>query len=331
MRAAVWGVVFCVIAASGIVSATPFDSATDRAGLAQGGRQNADLSGTWVATTEAPSGATLAPGPVFGPRFAFQQSGDTLTVIRPLRDAPFAVPFVLDGRETRVRIPGGLCQGDSESIETAAREGEAIALSVVGSIPPGGGATMKRDIKRVFRRLSADTLAVEGRMAVKGELKPVATIYKRSAETLVTADRAAAAPKTQATIAQVSWISGVWSGAAGQTTVEERWTPASGGSMLAVARTMRSGVMSSFEFLCIVERDGGLVYTAMPNGRTPPTHFTLTSITADAATFENPAHDFPKMIRYTKRADGSLETMIAGEGGQRPQTSVLKRESQQQP
>jgi hypothetical protein len=32
-------------------------------------------------------------------------------------------------------------------------------------------------------------------------------------------------------------------------------------------------------------------------------------------TFENPMHDFPKMIRYTKHADGSLEapSVMAGE------------------
>ena len=52
--------------------------------------------------------------------------------------------------------------------------------------------------------------------------------------------------------------------------------------------------MSAFEFLCIVERDGGLVYQAMPNGRSPATDFTLTTIDADNAIFENPAHDYPE-------------------------------------
>ena len=108
-------------------------------------------------------------------------------------------------------------------------------------------------------------------------------------------------------MAQVAWISGVWTGAMGSSTIEERWTPSAGGSMLAISRTLRDGLMSAFEFLCIVERDGGLVYTAMPNGRTPATDFTLTKIETTSATFENPAHDFPKMIRYTKRPDGSLE------------------------
>ena len=71
--------------------------------------------------------------------------------------------------------------------------------------------------------------------------------------------------------------------------------------MLAVSRTIKDDRLAAFEFLRIVERDGGLVYIAQPNGR-PPTEFVLTGMTADSATFENPAHDFPKMIRYTAAA-----------------------------
>jgi len=127
-------------------------------------------------------------------------------------------------------------------------------------------------------------------------------------------------------MAQVEWIAGVWTGARGSSTMEERWTPPAGGSMLAISRTLRDGLQSAFEFLCIVERDGGLVYTAMPNGRTPATDFTLTKIDATSATFENPAHDFPKMIRYAKLPDGSLEATISGEGGQKPLTFLFKRQ-----
>jgi hypothetical protein len=132
---------------------------------------------------------------------------------------------------------------------------------------------------------------------------------------------------TQATIAQVAWISGTWIGTAGNITVEERWTPTAGGSMLGIGRTLRNGAMASFEFLCIAERDGSLVYTAMPNARTPPTDFMLTAITADSATFENPAHDFPKRVRYSRRADGTLETTISGDANQPKESFVLAREA----
>jgi len=298
------------------------------AAIPGGAQQPPDLSGTWTATTDAPVGLTAAPSPVFGDRFAVRQSGDNLSVVRRVRDTAVVTPYVLDGREVRTRIPGGLCQGDAETIEVGTRDGDAIALTMTGSTPAGGGAVMKRDIRRVFRLQSPDTLVVEGRMAMQGALRPVATVYKRSNDPIPGAD-APAAPKISATIAQASWISGVWIGTAGttgQTTVEERWTPSAGGSIIGISRTLRGTAMSGFEFLCIVERGGTLIYAAMPNGRTPPTHFTLTAVTADSATFENPSHDFPKMVRYTKRPDGSLETTIAGEGGRRAQRVVLKRQ-----
>ncbi|OLD54845.1 MAG: hypothetical protein AUI64_04330 [Acidobacteria bacterium 13_1_40CM_2_64_6] len=60
-----------------------------------------------------------------------------------------------------------------------------------------------------------------------------------------------------------------------------------------------------------------------PNGR-PPTDFALTEITDGSATFENPSHDFPKMIRYAKRADGTLEARVS-DGGQRAEAFLFRR------
>ena len=93
--------------------------------------------------------------------------------------------------------------------------------------------------------------------------------------------------------------------------------------MLAVSRTIKGNRMVAFEFLRIVERRGTLVYIAQPNGR-PPTEFTLTQVNDRSATFENPSHDFPKMIRYTLREDGSLEARVS-DGGQRGETFVFRR------
>ena len=191
-----------------------------------------------------------------------------------------------------------------------------------------GGTSSKLNVKRLFRLEKPDTLVVEGTMVQAGQSRAVATIYKRSTETLSVAPAAsppAVPAKAAATIADVAWIGGVWIGGTA-TVVEERWTPPAGGSMLAISRTIRNNVMSAFEFLCIVERDGGLVYTAMPNARMPPTDFTLTQLSADSATFENPAHDFPKMIRYTKRADGGLDATISAGAGQRETTFSFKKQ-----
>jgi Domain of unknown function (DUF6265) len=127
----------------------------------------------------------------------------------------------------------------------------------------------------------------------------------------------------RATISQVAWLAGTWAGGAANSTFEERWTPSAGGAMLAVSRTIKGDRMVAFEFLRIVERDGGLVYIAQPNGR-PPTDFELTAVTETSATFENPTHDFPKVIRYARRPDGTLEARVS-DGGQRAETFVFRR------
>jgi Domain of unknown function (DUF6265) len=131
-------------------------------------------------------------------------------------------------------------------------------------------------------------------------------------------------PPAAAAIAQVEWLAGAWVGASGPTTFEERWSPAAGGAMLAVSRTVKGNAMVAFEFLRIVERGGHLVYVAQPGGR-PPTDFTATAVSPQSVTFENPDHDFPKVIRYAKQTDGTLEARVS-DGGQRTEVFVFTRQ-----
>ena len=103
-------------------------------------------------------------------------------------------------------------------------------------------------------------------------------------------------------IGELQWLEGVWQGTAGQAHVEERWTSPEGGAMLGMGRTIRDGRMVAFEFLRIVPEGGRLVYVAQPGGR-PPTEFPMTSGGPGYAVFENPAHDYTKVIRYTRKGD----------------------------
>ena len=95
--------------------------------------------------------------------------------------------------------------------------------------------------------------------------------------------------------------------------------------MLAVSRTVSSGKMSAFEFLRIVERDGGLVYIAQPGGAAP-TEFVLTEFGAKRAVFENPRHDYPKRIVYVLSAEGGLSATIGFTKGGSPRRFEFKRE-----
>jgi hypothetical protein len=125
----------------------------------------------------------------------------------------------------------------------------------------------------------------------------------------------------RADIEDIGWLSGAWKGGSGRVSFEELWIPAAGGAMLAVSRTLEGDRMVAFEFLRIVERDGGLVYIAQPNGG-PPTEFVLTKLTKDSVVFENPEHDFPRMVRYTRRSDGTLEAR-ASDGADKAETFLF--------
>ena len=96
--------------------------------------------------------------------------------------------------------------------------------------------------------------------------------------------------------------------------------------MLAVSRTVSGSRMSAFEFLRIVEREGGLVYIAQPGGAAP-TEFVLTEVGAQRAVFENPRHDYPKRIVYELSTDGALSATIGFAKGGTPRRFEFTRES----
>ncbi len=146
-------------------------------------------------------------------------------------------------------------------------------------------------------------------------------LYKR-------ADNIALPTPAKAVIADMAWLAGAWvgtRGTAGTTSIEERWSPPLGGAMLGVSRTVSRDRMVGFEFLRVVERDGGLVYVAQPGGKSP-TEFVLTEVSGTRAVFENPRHDFPQRITYERSDEGALTASIGFARGGRPQRFEFKRE-----
>jgi len=299
--------------------------------------QAPDLSGTWAFSKEAPpAGMTASPSAIMGAKFAIKQDAKTITISRSSRDVTMPVTYALDGTPTRYRVPGRMCEGDAQSVESTAWDNGALAVTLTGIVSAGTTTERTLNVKRSIRKHDADTLLVEASINQQGKMVPVVAVYKRTTEAMPAPLPASDVKGAPGTIAQLSWLPGFWvrdtpppatapAGTAPLVT-EERWTPAASGGMLALARTTRGATLSSFEFLCISEKDGSLVYTAMPDGRTTPTFFTLTSVTDTSVTFENPKHDYPQLIRYTLKPDGTLETLISLSNGQRPVTVVLNKQ-----
>jgi Domain of unknown function (DUF6265) len=128
--------------------------------------------------------------------------------------------------------------------------------------------------------------------------------------------------------ADLGWLPGAWVGTLGKegkTSIEERWSPPRGGALFAVSRTVSRDNRVAFEYLRILERDGGRVYIAQPNGA-PPTEFTFTELGAQRAVFENPRHDSPQRSVYELGAKGEMSASIGFSKGGRPQRFDFKRE-----
>jgi hypothetical protein len=120
------------------------------------------------------------------------------------------------------------------------------------------------------------------------------------------------------TLADLAWLAGHWSVELGPTRIEEVWLAPAGGFLLGMNRTAPKNGKGSFEYLRIEQRKDGIVYVASPGGRAP-TDFPLADFGKDFALFANPAHDFPKEIRYELTKDGDLHARVSGEAGGKEQ------------
>ena len=123
-----------------------------------------------------------------------------------------------------------------------------------------------------------------------------------------------ASPAASPGIADLAFLAGSWVVESGAVRVEEQWLCPGPDGMVGMGRTTSVAKAKTvfFEYLRIEARAGGLVYVAQPKGG-PATEFPLVRLGAGTVVFENLAHDFPKRVVYTKRADGGLTARVEGD------------------
>jgi len=108
----------------------------------------------------------------------------------------------------------------------------------------------------------------------------------------------------------VGWLAGCWSFTRNGRHVIEHWAPAEGGTLIGMGRSVANGKTVEYEFLLIRSGAAGLEYVAKPSGQAEAI-FTATRASATEVIFENPAHDFPKKVSYSKNGD-ALTAAIEG-------------------
>jgi rhodanese-related sulfurtransferase len=122
---------------------------------------------------------------------------------------------------------------------------------------------------------------------------------------------AAHAAPAAAGIQRVAWLQGCWEAASPERTVEERWMPPRGNSMVGVARTVRGNDLAEYELVVIRERGEQLAYEAHPSGQ-PGATFLSEDVSDGSVVFVNPGHDFPKRVGYERAGPDQLRAWIDG-------------------
>lgn len=108
----------------------------------------------------------------------------------------------------------------------------------------------------------------------------------------------------------LAWMTGCWELTRSGRHVIEQWTPAEGGTMLGMSRSVANGKTTEYEFLLIRPGAHGLDYVAKPSGQAEAT-FTAERLGPTEVVFENPAHDFPTKIFYKRNGD-ALTAAVEG-------------------
>lgn len=133
----------------------------------------------------------------------------------------------------------------------------------------------------------------------------------------------AATPVTR-DAASLDWLAGHWVDERAGRWAEESWLPARGGLLLGLNRSGRGALPAMFEFMRIGPGVAGrLTFFGSPGGA-PPVAFELTEATDQSAVFENPAHDFPTIVRYRRDGD-RLFAEVSGPGGAEAQRWTFVR------
>jgi len=272
------------------------------------------LNGEWIFVEDITPGRTLEQlTPPMGGRFVFRVEGSAVVLVSGHGGARREVRVALDGTVTEVPGAG---EGDVARYRGAWKDG---AFSYEVDFVRAKGAAPVGLIRREFR-VTKDGLLVRSNLGSPTEYTSTG-LYRHAQEIAMPVP-------ARAVIGDLAWLAGAWVGTRGTNgaiSFEERWSAPRGGAMLATSRTVSRDKMSAFEFLRIVERDGGLVYIAQPGGAAG-TEFVLTELRANRAVFDNPRHDYPKRIVYELSAEGGLTATIGFVKGGTPRRFEFKRE-----
>ncbi|RWU10955.1 DUF6265 family protein [Pedobacter chitinilyticus] len=130
-------------------------------------------------------------------------------------------------------------------------------------------------------------------------------------------------------IKKATWLIGTWENKTSRGSIYETWAKVNDKELFAKSYALKERDTMVFESVLLVEEKGGLFYIPIVTNQNggQPVRFTLKTISDTTLIFENPQHDFPQIISYTKIDNDRLVAEISGvkNGQQRKQTFPMQR------
>ncbi len=125
------------------------------------------------------------------------------------------------------------------------------------------------------------------------------------------------------------WLIGTWENKTARGSIYETWDKTSASEFAGKSYIVKEKDTVVFETLRLVQEKDKLFYipTVKDQNDGLPVRFTAKTVSGTELVFENPQHDFPQVIAYTKAGTDSLVAQISGtrNGQERRQVFHMKR------
>jgi hypothetical protein len=130
-------------------------------------------------------------------------------------------------------------------------------------------------------------------------------------------------------INKAAWLIGTWKNETSRGNLYETWVKLSRDEFSGKSYVLKEKDTVVFETIRLVQEKDGLFYIPKVKNQNAglPVRFALKEISGTTLAFENPQHDFPQLISYTRITADSLVAEISGKknGVDRKQAFPMKR------
>jgi hypothetical protein len=125
------------------------------------------------------------------------------------------------------------------------------------------------------------------------------------------------------------WLIGTWENKTARGSVYETWHKVNNRDLVGISYILKEKDTVVFERIRLVEESGSLFYipAVVDQNNGMPVRFLAKNASETKLVFENPQHDFPQTISYTRVGSDSLVAEIAGKkaGKERKQQFRMKK------